>query len=117
MCSLNRLIISFVQHGFIELASALEENTTLRELDLAGNSFESLEALEKFNESFKKNRNLKILNLAACRLDGKSIRIIAPSLCQHRSLERLHLDGNPIDRGLKYVRINLCKLFTLFYSY
>jgi len=76
----------------------------LKELDLAGNRLESREALESWEAALARNSTLKILNLAACHLDGNCISAFAPGVQENKSLERLHLDGNKLDNDTGFVR-------------
>ena len=83
--------------GAVELATALCKNTTLRELDLSGNSIgEHVEGVTAVATMLAENKSLTWLGLRGCHISGQGAGELAAALCKNSTLQALYLDHNPI---------------------
>ena len=109
--------------GMMSLASALEMNSSLEELDLSGNRVVTGIGHMALGESLKRNRGLKTLNISHCGIDEEGMMSLASALEMNGSLEELDLSGNRVvtgighmalgeslkrNRGLKTLNISCC---------
>jgi Ran GTPase-activating protein (RanGAP) involved in mRNA processing and transport len=99
--------------SMIKIAKAVGHNKTLRELDLSGNRLDSVEALESWTTSLISNTNLKTIYFAACKMDASCCEVFSEVLSENKTLERLHLDGNSIGKGVAYLADGLAVNRTL----
>ena len=110
-------------HGMKSLASALEMNGSLEELDLRGNYAVTSIGLMALGESLKRNKGLKTLNISYCCIDDQGMKSLASALEMNGSLEELDLSRNVAitgighmalgeslkrNRGLKTLNISYC---------
>ena len=94
-CSMEKACI-------VSLGDAMAKNSSILELDVAGNNFEAAACGASWEAALRKNATLTQLNMAACNLDGDSVDNLAAALRVNRTLQMLHLDANYIGaRGLK----------------
>ena len=123
---LNTLNISYCcidDQGMKSLASALEMNGSLEELDLRGNYAVTSIGLMALGESLKRNKGLKTLNISYCCIDDQGMKSLASALETNGSLEELDLSRNVAitgighmalgeslkrNRGLKTLNISFC---------
>ena len=109
--------------GMKSLASALEMNGSLEELDLSENRAVTGIGHMALGESLKRNRGLKTLNISHCCIDDQGMKSLASALEMNGSLEELNLRGNRAitgighlalgeslkrNRGLKTLNISYC---------
>ena len=100
------------------LASALEMNGSLEELDLSGNRAVTDIGLTTLGESLKRNRGLKTLDVSDCGIDDRGMKSLASALEMNGSLEELNLRGNNAVTGdgfmalgaLKTLDISFCSI-------
>ena len=111
--------------GMKSLASALEINSSLEELDLTWNWNITVTGIGymALGESLKRNRGLKTLNISDCDIDDQGMKSLASALEMNGSLEELYLSWNRAvtciglmalgeslkrNRGLKTLHISHC---------
>ena len=86
--------------GMMSLASALEMNGSLEELNLSWNVSITGIGLMALGESLKRNRGLKTLNISYCSIDDQGMKSLASALEMNGSLEVLDLSGNRAVTGI-----------------
>lgn len=91
---------SLEKHAMLAVAKAVAGNKTLQELDLSGNRLDSVEALEAWTTALISNTALKTVYFAACKMDSACCVVFSEVLTENKTLERLHLDGNSVGKGL-----------------
>ena len=91
--------------GMKSLASALEMNGSLEELDLRGNQVITGVGLMALGESLKRNRGLKKLDISYCGIDDQGMKSIASALEMNGSLEELNLSGNRAVTGVGFMAL------------
>ena len=91
--------------GMKSLASVLEMNGSLEELNLSGNRAVTDIGLMALGESLKRNRGLKTLNLSHCRIDDQGMKSLASALEMNGSLEELDLSGNVAITGIGHMAL------------
>lgn len=77
-----------------ELGKNLQQNTTIREIDVSGNEIKDLESAEAWGSAIKVSQTLEKLYLCGCGLAGDCFIAIANGVKHNKGLEQLHLDGN-----------------------
>ena len=91
--------------GMKSLASALEMNGSLEELNLRGNVAITGIGLMALGESLKRNRILKTLNISECCIDDHGMKSLASALEMNGSLEELNLRWNDAITGVGYLAL------------
>jgi Ran GTPase-activating protein (RanGAP) involved in mRNA processing and transport len=85
----------------LELLATVKHSSSLHTLDLSGNSLNHRRILDSLCSCIQNNTSLKLLGLAACKLDHAIIGLIGQALQFNKSIEKLHVDGNKLgERGL-----------------
>jgi Ran GTPase-activating protein (RanGAP) involved in mRNA processing and transport len=88
--------------GAEALARMLEHNTTLKVLDLSGNSSITARGVVALANALKKNTTLTTLNLSMTNVKHKACRALSSMLAVNETLTTLDVSCNNIaDRGLK----------------
>jgi len=88
--------------GAEALARMLEHNTTLKVLDLSGNSSITARGVDALANTLKKNTTLTTLNLSMTNVKHKACRALSSMLAVNETLTTLDVSSNDIaDRGLK----------------
>lgn len=88
--------------GAEALARMLEHNTTLKVLDLSGNSSITARGVVALANVLKKNTTLTTLNLSMTNVKHKACRVLSSMLAVNETLTTLDVSSNDIgDRGLK----------------
>ena len=127
----NRLKTLDISHcgigdqGMKSLASALEMNGSLEQLDLTGNESVTGIGHMALGESLKRNRRLKTLDISDCGINVQGMKSLASALKMNGSLEWLNLSRNHAitaighmalgeslkrNRGLKTLNISHCDI-------
>ena len=91
---------SIDDQGMKSLASALEMNGSLEELDLSGNRVVTGIGFMALGESLKRNRGLKTLDISYSSIDDQGMKSLASALEMNGSLEELNLRGNGAITGI-----------------
>ena len=91
---------SIDDQGMMSLASALEMNGSLEELNLSGNRVVTGIGHMALGESLKRNRGLKTLNISRCGIDDQGMMSLASALEMNGSLEELNLSWNVAVTGI-----------------
>ena len=87
------------------LASALEMNDSLEELNLRGNRAGTGIGHMMLGESLKRNRGLKTLNISACDIDDQGMKSLASALNMNGSLQMLDLSWNRAVTGIGFMAL------------
>ena len=88
--------------GAEALARMLEHNTTLKVLDLSGNSSITARGVDALANTLKKNTTLTTLNLSMTNVKHKACRALSSMLAVNETLTTLDVSCNNIgDRGVK----------------
>ena len=103
--TLNISYCSIDDQGMKSLASALEMNGSLEELDLTWNPAVTGIGYMALGESLKRNRGLKTLNISQCCIDGQGVKSLASALEMNGSLEELNLRGNVAITGIGHMAL------------
>ena len=91
--------------GMKSLASALEMNGSLEELNLTGNDAVTGIGHMALGESLKRNKTLKTLNISSCGIDDQGMKSLASALEMNGSLEEMNLSGNRVGTGIGYMAL------------
>ena len=95
--ALKRLDVSHCgigDQGVKSLASVLEMNGSLEEMNLSGNRAVTDIGLMTLGESLKRNRALKRLDVSHCGIGDRGMMSLASALEMNSSLEWLNMSGN-----------------------
>lgn len=90
------------EEGIVRIASLLQNNQTLEQLDLYGNhvGFEGIKALAAALEA---NTTLQVLDLQKCSIDDEGAQILAALLKKNPALQELDLSYNFIGKQGKHI--------------
>ena len=91
--------------GVKSLASALEMNGSLEELNLSWNRAVTGIGFMALGESLKRNRGLKTLNISYCGIDDQGMKSLASALEMNGSLEELNLSWNRAVTGIGFMAL------------
>ena len=105
LMSLDISYCSIGDQGMELLASTLEMNGSLEELNLRWNCAGTGIGLMAMGESLKRNRGLKTLNISYCGIDDQGMKSLASALEMNGSLEELSLRGNRAVTGIGHVAL------------
>ncbi|CAJ1953907.1 unnamed protein product [Cylindrotheca closterium] len=84
---------ALTEAGLLSVAKELDNNTSLKFLDLSHNVI-SKPVMEQLTKSLAKNTTLRSLKLEHCSIDLDLAECLASSLPEIRRLQHLYMDGN-----------------------
>ena len=100
--------------GLKAVAKGLEENFSVRELDLSGNILGRQNAISSIGMMLNKNQTLEKLNLSRNNLTDPDVESLLASLCRETVLKELDLSQNILcDQFAKQMSVVLEKNFAL----
>ena len=99
-----------------DLGKNLQQNTTIRELDVSGNDIKDLEAAEAFGSAIKTSQTLEKLFMCGCGLSGDCFTAIANGLKQNKGLEEIHFDGNSKLGKTSFAAVSIILHFTNYFD-